>query len=214
MMIKTIISGTATKRQFALYFFTLLTIFLSLLLLAQSFFPGGFSIYEEYISAQGDPVDNPQGCWFFIFGAGFTGIFLIPFYLYLYRRLSPTTLLISKAFRLLGIIGSIGLSIVGFFPRGGAVDLIHDIGADLAFNGSGLAAFCSLIILFRKLMLKEKWPKIWQFLLLYGTIFGIGLLIPFQNNSELTQWTGFFILLFWMIGLFLVIPDLPPHSEK
>lgn len=205
--IKALLHGTASKRHMGIYFFSFLIFLITMWLLAQSLYIGGYSIFKDYISGQGDPNNNPNGYLFFMFGTGLTGISLIPFYIYLFRRFIPTLKFISQVFVLSGIISSIGLTMVGFFPRNTAVDLLHDIGADMAFNGAGLCAVCTMFILIRKMVLKTEWPKLYQFLILYGLVFGVGAWIPFQSNSYLTQWTGFFILMIWMIGLFIIVPD-------
>ena len=34
--------------------------------MSQILYPGGYSIFEYYISDQGYIAENPQGCWFYI----------------------------------------------------------------------------------------------------------------------------------------------------
>jgi len=212
--IRTIIYGNASKRQMGMYFFSLLFYLIIMWLIAQSFYLGGYSILEDYISGQGDPYDNPDGYLFFTFGTGLTGIALIPFYIYLYKRFKPTLLLITRLFLLAGIISSIGLALVGFFPRNTSVDLVHDIGADIAFNGAGVCAVCTMFILIRKMIQKIGWPSLVQFILVYGAVFGLGAWMPFQHNSHLTQWTGFFILMIWMIGIYFLVPEMKNTEKK
>ena len=77
-----LVQGSVQKRFFRPYFLLILGYFAVMVLLSQAFFPGGYYIPDHYISAQGDPALNPQGCWFFIFGAGLTGLALLPVYNY------------------------------------------------------------------------------------------------------------------------------------
>ncbi len=211
MSLKALLTGTAKKKDFARFFFPVLGIMLVCWLIAQQLYDGpeSYSILRNFISEQGDPKNNPVGCWFFIVSTGFTGIFLNFYFLYLYRRMMPTLGLVTKLMTLVGFVGCIGFSLVGFFPTNASpvVDRVHNVAADLAFYGLGIAAGLSLFVFLRKLHKRESWPTPGQFLAVFVVVISSGIAVPLITISSLQQWMGFFTILVWVVGTFLISPS-------
>jgi hypothetical protein len=206
--------GTMDKKDFSKIFIPNILIFLICCIISQILFrnydinpPDSYSIMRYRISQQGYLDRNPVGGWFFIISSGITGILLIGYYMYIFQRIKPTTTILTKIMLYCGILGSIGFSMVGFFPMGnGIIDDIHGLGSDMAFYGMGLAAFISFLIMIRKMQLKEVWPKLKEFIFVYGFSILVGSLILVFDNGPLQQWLGMFTLLTWIIGLFIISP--------
>ena len=187
-------------------------------MLFRSLFPGNYTPYEHHISDQGGILNNPEGHRIFNLGVILTGILLIPYFLWLHRRLLPTTPPLSRLATLFSIIGCIGFCFVGIFPQD--IKKTHDFAADIAFGGLGLGIFFTMFILARKTHLKGPWPNKFGFLAIYSLIFLIGgLAIYFQNywdpgsipvldprlsNDEPWQWTFFTLILCWIWVIYLV----------
>lgn len=204
-----------------LYLITVFSFLGIMLLLSQLFYPGGYFFLDNYISDQGWVKNNPVGCWFFIIGASISGILLIPYVIYLYKHLMTTCKPLTHLFLISALIGCIGFSFVGLIPKDFPDP--HDIAADLAFGGLGVSAFLSLFILLRKVQKRESWPKFYQVFVIYSTmILVVSLALIFQNTNlnPLTldvdprwttwppwQWINFFNVIFWLISLYLIIPD-------
>lgn len=199
------IKGKADKKIHGIFFIIVLTYFGVSLLMAQILYPGGYSITQYFISRQGHPIKNPIGSWFFIFGTCISSILLIPHFLYMHRRMMPTLGLVTKLMTLTALIGCFGLFMVGVFPEGIAeIGWLHDIGADLAFGGLGVSALLSMFVMIRKLVLKEEKPGVLGFLLIYGVVFGLAVVIILTTNS-IQQWFGLFTVLAWVILTFILM---------
>lgn len=210
---KQMLLGRTLPRQHAKYFGFTLALFVMGCILSQIFYPGGYSITEYYISNQGWIAENPMGCWFFIFGTGIAGILLIPHFLYMHRLLLPTAKFFVYLSTLSSIAGSIGLSMVGFVTKDEVTDSIHDFAADLAFIGLGIGAGFSLLVLIRKICLKEDWPNLEGFLILFTGTLGMGLALVLVDDNQLQQWMGLFSMLTWLIGTFILTLKSDPKQR-
>ncbi|MHA1734737.1 MAG: DUF998 domain-containing protein, partial [Promethearchaeota archaeon] len=207
-----VLAGGGTKRQQGALLAVVLAVFGFGTLYAQAVFPGRYSILENHVSDQGGIHDNPRGFLVFDTCVVATGILLVPFFLWLARRLLPTTPPLSYLAVTSGIIGSLGFSMVGAFPED--LGTIHEVAAGLAFGGLGASAFFCFLIMARKMWLRDQWPKPWQFALLYGQIVAVGVLaVLFQTKTVVGvdprlyswppwQWSLMLSLLAWLTGTF------------
>ena len=111
-----LITGRASKRVHGLAVMCVFVFFFSACLIAQRTFIGGYSIYEHTVSSQGNDIVNPDGYRLFNLAIIATGFMLIPHFIYLYRRLMPTSPLLTQFFIWSGITGCFGLVLLGFYP--------------------------------------------------------------------------------------------------
>ncbi len=215
-----LLSGRAPKKLQGIYFLCVTAFLLTMFLIAQAFYPGGYTPLNNFISNQGGIANNPRGHVFFILGAGISGILLIPHVLYIYRHLAPTAKLLSQIAALCGIIGAIGFSLVGWIPEDFAEP--HDAMATVAFSGFGASAFFSFLVSIRKLWLKEEWPSLKSFVFTYSitiTMAVLAALVPTMGYlADLWnidprwfswppwQWASFFNVLIWFINVYLSTP--------
>lgn len=219
--LKDIMSGKATKRQFMQYFVVLLVFLFSMFFIAQSLYPVPYTPLNNHISNQGGLARNPDGHIFFIFGVGITGLLLIPYWLYLYRVITPGLKIFKIPATIIGIIGAIGFSVVGLVPED--IELIHDTAATVAFGGLGFAAFLYLFVFLYRIFTKQGWPRGYQISIIYGiviTLITTGVIMVNMGKSIFGdsldprlytwppwQWTSFLAILFWLLSIFLIIPE-------
>ena len=117
----------------------------------------------------------------------------------------PTLGLLTKLTTLCALVGCFGLFMVGAFPEGiPEFEFLHNIGADLAFGGLGVSAFLSMFVMIRKLTLKEEKPGIFGFLLIYGVVIGLAVLIILTTDS-VQQWFGLFTMIAWVLLSFIIL---------
>lgn len=201
---KRVVTGQNSWKNQLKYLILILSIFATGCILAQIFYPGGFSIVEYYISNQGWIAENPVGCWFFIVGTTMTGCLLVPHFIFMHRQLMPAAKILSYLSTLASITGSIGLAMVGFITKDEATDAIHDVAADLAFIGLGAGAGLALLVMIRKLTLKESWPTLKGFFILFIIIIAMGISVALIEDNQLQQWIGLFTMLTWLVGSFII----------
>src|SRR5271157_3367889 len=115
--LRTFFTGRASKHDQLLFFVFTLAVLLTGIIVAQVFFPGGYSILKNHISDQGGMKSNPQVYWFFDIIVVITGILLVPSFIWLYRRLLPTMLPLSKFATFAAIVGCAGFMLVGIIPE-------------------------------------------------------------------------------------------------
>ncbi|MHA1819770.1 MAG: hypothetical protein ACTSU2_08815 [Promethearchaeota archaeon] len=220
--VKKIWSGNSTKREYLMHFGAALFIYFLGILLAALKYPGGFSIDNVYMSYLGGSDHNPTGYIYYCTANFITGILLVPHFIFLYKRIAPTTKALTFISNLFGILGSIGFAMIGIFHQG-ILPKMHQLMTNIAFGGFGIAVLLTMFILIRKMCLRDNWPSIWSFLLLYGTMFGIlimTLLFDFYPDffiglgmdprflgNRFLEWFYFFTVLEWFIVIVLIIPD-------
>lgn len=215
-LIRSLYTGNIAKTRFALFFLPILLLQIIGWAIARALLPAGYLLDINAISRQGNLVQNPIGAWFFIISTAITGFLLIFYFIYLYRRLLPTMKFLCRLFVFFGIIGGLGLSLVGMFPEqgGDVVQTVHNIGNIMAFGGLGIAAFFSLVIMFRRLIKKQPWPNFWQFGVVFALCLHYVLVLPFTQTHSVTQWNGFSIIFVYVCGMFLISPDVPEISAR
>jgi len=199
------IKGKADKRTHGIFFLSILIYLAISLIIAQILHTEGFTITKHYISDHGHLEDNPVGAWFFIIGTSITAILLISHFIYMHKRFMPTLGLITRLMTLLALVGCIGLFLTAITPKSIAeIKWLHNIAADLAFTGLGVAAGLSLFVMFRALTLKEEKPGILGFIIIWGVSISIGVVVLLTDDS-IQQWFGFFAVLAWIILSFLFL---------
>lgn len=208
-----LITGRIDKIRIRPYLLSLQLLFLSSLLLSELFFPGGYDPRRNFISDHGWISQNPQGSYFFIIGIGFTGILLIPYLLLIFQRTKHISKPLSLLALLVGILGSVGFSMVGLFPKGGAVKDFHDLGADLAWYGFLTSMLSTSFVLGLSFLKGNKFPNLPGFILLEGIVFIIGINVFIIENESLRQWTAFMTVFVWLIGIYFLLPGQPTNDK-
>lgn len=210
MQINPVFLGKGTRKTNGLFFLGSFAFFWLCLGLSQLVFPNGYDWLARTISEEGNHAKNPVGWIFFTIGVCTTAVLLISQSLYIYRHLYPNVLLLSRITLFFLITGSIGLFIVGSVSE--EYRIPHDVGAFVAFGGFGLGAFCTFLISIRRFILKESWPKVWQFLIIYTIIWSLAIIVAWGSLSfprdEISryQWLGLWIIMVYFIGMNLLIP--------
>ncbi len=219
--LRTFYRGQAPKRAYLKYMMIPITIFIIAVTVAISFFPApGFTPMNNHVSDMGGIASNPAVWWFFDVSIFFVGILMTPNFVYLYHRLMPTAKWLTSLVTFCGLVGCIGFSVLGMFPQDFATP--HDIAADLSFGGLGGAAFLTMFVFLRKMWIKASWPSWKAFLALYGPlIVAMTFLLIAQSIDPLPgidprwftwppwQWIALLSVLYWIILIGIIIPDLP-----
>ncbi len=219
-----IVTGTARKRT-QLYATTFLaTIYMTMISISMSLFPPpGYSLLNNVISDMGGIAANPAGWWVFDLTEIALGIMIVPHFLYIYRKLVPSSKWISFLALITGIIGCVGFCCVGLIPID--VQPYHDTSAGIAFGGFTLAILIIMFLLIWKVAHNEEWPSKKQFFLLYAPLFvtfPFVLVMPNIPHMAIAwavdlrwfswppwQWTFMFSIMYWMIVSALILPDVP-----
>lgn len=210
------LQGHSSPKFMALYFGSTLVFYLIIIILSQLFFPGGYSILDYTISAQGGIADNPDGWFIYCSGIIIVGMLLIPYHIYIYQRMQPTLLFVSRSVLFFSLIGCIGFSLLGVFPHD--YQNPHDIATALAFGGFILAAVLSFLVLIRKRQLNESSPSKlglsvafihwWGMVVIILAIqelddwFDMSRFDPRLFSYSVAQWTAMITVLIWMMGMF------------
>ena len=205
--IRRLTDGSVEKRGMWPYLLFLLIFIFSCFLISQLFFPGGYSPGSYYISAQGNVSINPVGSYFFIFGVGITGILLIPYFTFLYRRIRPIWELGSLVAMFGGFVGCIGFSLVGFFPRGASVDVIHDTASSITWLGFLVSMIATSVVIAVGIIMKYRRIDPVKFLLVEVIVLTSGVSVFVVEIPTLSQWMAFITVLLWLIGTFTIIEE-------
>ncbi len=217
-----IVTGTAPKRT-QLYAVTVLgSFYLTMITIAMSLFPPpGYSPLNNVISEMGGIAANPAGWWVFDLTEIALGILIIPHFLYIYRKIVPTSIWVARFALLAGIIGGAGFALVGSIP----IDIqpYHDFSAGIAFSGFTISILIVMALFLWKLAHKEIWPSKKQFFALYGPLFvTFPFVLVMPNIAHIAmawgvdlrwfswppwQWTFMFSIMYWLIVMALIVPD-------
>ncbi len=218
MKIKDIATGNITKKQLMVIMLPGISLMVTFWTIARSFYPlgDGYYIDERHISRQGDLLQNPVGGWFFIISTIIAGLCVIIFTIFVFRRLWKTFWPFTILFLLSGIAGGLGFIFVGMSPEGiyHILDKTHKLGSEMAFIGLGIAAFLSLFLMFIRLFLKKSWPTPVQFFTLLILIAQFAAMLFFIQSSSIIQWTGFYTIFVWLLGMLLILPNELPEPLK
>ncbi len=216
-----IYKGRAPKNTYLKYLLIPVTLFLFAVIVAIGFYPApGYTPLTNHVSDMGGIANNPSVWWFFDSSIITIGILMIPHFVYLYRRLMPTAKWLTRLAMFCGVVGCIGFSVLGMFPQD--IETPHDWAANFAFGGLGAAAFFTMFVLLRKKWVRATWPSWKAFLVLYGPLFvTITFVIMMPNLDPIAgmdprwftwppwQWTALLSVLYWIIIVAIIVPDLP-----
>ena len=210
----TFFQGRASFRAHVKVLILVLMAFVGLFVAAGMVYSIPFTLTGVCISNLGNPLPshNPKGWWLFTIAMIGVAPFLMAHARYMYRAFLPTWPIYSRLLYISLVLGSLGMPLVGIinettWPPHIAVSLI-------AFGGLGLPAFFSFPLLVRKVIHREPWPNkvalIGLYMIMGGIMVWIGILMsanhfqpPFANQN-LSEWLGFTVILFWLIGTFLM----------
>jgi len=221
-IIKRFFRGTSFKKEHGIMLVLALVLLAILWLTAQLLFDGQYSPLNNTISNQGRTDYNPRGFVFFTIGCAVSGFLLIFHFIYLYHNYYPALKLVLLISIASGMVASVAFMFVGFIP-GDINKPVHSFFARFSFGSFYVSAFSFLLVMLRKIQLKEAWPSIKKVGIVY-TIFIILLLLVFiipeldsladvWNLDErlfdwpIWQWTAFFNILIWLINVYLIIPS-------
>ena len=207
-----LLTGNLSKKRLAWFliptsFVLLLFWFIARLLFGYN---GQWYFWDRFpISSQGSLVKNPIGCWFFVAGTVVASFNIVILLTYVFRQLGRRFWLLSILFLGTGLIGAFGLFLVGVTPEGSGrlLGSIHSLGAQLAFRGLGSAAGLSVLIGLIRIIVKEPWPSLIHYLALLGLVTQVGSMMLFTKSPSVSQWTSFNVILIWLIGLFMIVPE-------
>ncbi|MCP4761480.1 MAG: DUF998 domain-containing protein [archaeon] len=211
--IKSLLIGKADKKTHSYVIFIMLIILIVCWSIAQLLYEdnlGKYNILRNYISNQGNP-DYTSGWLLFTLSVCVISILLFSHFIYIYRRfelnLPKFMKLILSLSIFLGFNGNIGFFLVGLFNEN--IPLIHDPAATYAFISYGLGVIILIPILMWKIYKKHPWPKPKEVIILYGIIIILVVILTLVSSFSitLTQWLGFFAVLVWIYGIFLIIPS-------
>lgn len=199
--IRRFFTGKLNEREMDFILITALLWIIIFFLIAQYFY-ANYSPFRNFISDQGNFEKNPRGFIFFSIACSGCGILIIPYFLYLYRRYYPETLLLLRIATALAITGCVGFIGVGIIPEN--FHNPHDIAADIAFGGFDLSAICYLFIYIKRLKKEKNYPfrLVFALILVYAVFFGLGTLtgvFPGLRNTSLSNYldTKWFSAAFW-----------------
>jgi hypothetical protein len=212
--LKDIWTGTASKRLYLEYFFTVLGIYIAGIVIAAALYPGGFNVFDVYTSYLGGATQNPVGKYFYNNAELMAGILLVPHFIFMYKRLTPACKALSFMACLFGIVGSIGFAFIGIYAQGVSYEG-HRWTTILAFGGFGVSAVLMLFAFIRKVALKHAWPKWWHIVAIYAQVFAlIGIfllggeldLAPAIFTDAFNEWVYLFVAMGWIIEIPLITP--------
>jgi hypothetical protein len=209
-----IIRGMGTKKEHGIFTITGLMIFLGIIGLLTQLYDTPFTFRLVCISNLGNPNYNIMGWWLFTLDFIFGAIILLPHCLYVYRHFQTPNKIFGGIWLLLSLMGVFGLVMVGIFNE--TINPAHIIFALFSFGGIGLGLFVSLIIMGWKIYAHEPWPTKGQYFGFILVIIGFlavilnelrkyGIDVP--SDLNFTEWVAFILLMVYLIGLYLVIPN-------
>ncbi len=220
--LKAIWKGEAEKSVFLKYFFIVFSIYVIGAIYAMIVYPGGFSFTEVYTSYLGGNTKNPNGYLVYNAAEMITGVLIVPNFVYLYKHLRD----FAKPFVFItcffGIIGCLGFGLLGIFYQG-FISIGHSIATTLAFGGFGVSCLFFLFLYFARLITKQQYPTLNQFLFLYLGTFAILFLalfltiwksaiigsgIPTQYfKDQFTEWIFLLVVVYWLIAHAVIVPN-------
>ncbi|MHA1854721.1 MAG: hypothetical protein ACTSYY_01660 [Promethearchaeota archaeon] len=209
-----------TKKTYMIYILASLFLYFIITLISINLYPNSYSLFN-HISNLGSKFKNPKGYLIWNIGTVVFGLFSIHHILYIHKYLIRTSPRLGLLNCILGIISSIGLSLVGIFRED--YILAHFIVASVAFIGLLITFNLDLIILIRlksKFGQKRSYKVVFFMYIPLNLIFFISIILPnldfffplFVSNSQwLTyppwEWLYFIILLLFILIFSFIIPE-------
>lgn len=218
--IKNLFHGKFTKQFLVqIYFPFILMVFIGLLtaswLLLED--PG---FLDTSISFMGDPIDNPDG-WFFWAGSmTFMGVAILPLAPYIRRQLRDRKRILNRIGSTFILIAGIGLIMLGIFVQSEANRPIHLTSATMAFSGLYFGVFFLGFIIIKMENIK-KWKRALFCVLGWGGPIGFFITqgIQYFTTGSLGQhgpwilrlhsweWMLFFFIFATIICIFYIVPE-------
>ncbi len=183
--IKVFYLGNASISSYKRYLIFVLMFYFAIIAIAQSVFPGSYSIFNNTISDMGGLRNNPDFWWVYAIGGSLVGILLIPIFVFHHNNSHKSESLLSNSYLFFSIIGSLSFSLVCAIPQD--FGLYHDVFADLAFGGLGLGVLTSLLIEIKQNQKNQGYYRKKWLLFIYAPIFIIGILQAIFQNATLNQ---------------------------
>ena len=218
--------GKAPKRIHAFYIFSILFFYLIITIISICLYPEPYSIFN-HVSNLGSKSTNPNGYLLWNIGTVILGLLFIPHMLYIHNYFISSYPKLGVMNCVLGIISSIGWSLVGIFRE----DFItpHFITASIAFIGLLITFDLDLIIILNtksKFNNKIHFRFILVHYILLNLIFLISIILPnldhfFPDISINSPWLSyppwewfyFTILLLFILNLFFLLPEKDKKKE-
>jgi len=218
--------GKAPKSIHAFYIFSILFFYLIITIISICLYPEPYSIFN-HVSNLGSKSTNPNGYLLWNIGTVILGLLFIPHMLYIHNYFISSFPKLGVMNCVLGIISSIGWSLVGIFRE----DFItaHFITASIAFIGLLITFDLDLIIV---LNTKSKFNNKFHFrfilvhYILLNLIFLISIILPNLDHffPEISinspwlsyppwEWFYFTILLLLILNLFFLLPEKDKKTE-
>ncbi len=140
------IVGAFPARYALPYLILVYAIFIGLILVSVSLYPGDYSFLTNAVSNLGDPLLNPFPGWLFFSVALWSfGFLAMPIFLYQFRRLLACQRHFAILFIVLSSIACAGSVGVGFFTEVYATFGAHVVCAVMVFGGLFFAAIVSWV---------------------------------------------------------------------
>jgi len=216
-----ILQGKSSKKNQGYLFFSTITIAVILIVISAVLYNDPYFMLRESVSSLGIKSENPNGYYLFRIAFILFGLFLIPYFIYIYRISLSTAYHTSRSALVISIISCICVIGVGIFPEDNPIP--HYSNAIIAFIGFTTVFSCYLYIFIKKVINKDSWPKIWQILLLYVVFYGtlLGFLFVFflfwlyyyhrivfiKFSLPLWEWILVLGIFYWIIGSYLIIQN-------
>ncbi|HME51994.1 MAG TPA: hypothetical protein VKM55_07240 [Candidatus Lokiarchaeia archaeon] len=211
-VLRAIWTGTASKAIMGMYLAISFGIYFAGMLIAAALYPGGYSMFTVYVSFLGGPGENTTGYLVYDICQFITGVLLVPFFFYLYRRFQPDLKVANIISACFGILGCAGFSSISINVQGSHPSWAHGASTWVAFGGLGFCFIFALLVMIRRIALRRQRPRWWHLVVVFGEIFGIlGVMQLFTGSPELfASWhldPGFFKAdFFWeYIEVFMAI---------
>ncbi|MFX0100623.1 MAG: DUF998 domain-containing protein, partial [Candidatus Hodarchaeota archaeon] len=170
---------------------------LSLMLIAMALYPSGYTPFQATFSALGNPYKNPYPGWlFFSLALWSTGIFIMPFFVFIYKNFRKHSRYPSFFYLFFSFITVSGLILLGFFSESFRGINIHAPAALMILAGFIIGANISLIPI-RRIKRKTNQKRAKRINIL-------------QFSMLVTFWTGMIGVGYTLLSAFYeIIPD--PH---
>ena len=230
-----VLQGKAPSKVHRVYILLIFILFATICVICQNVFPEPYSILKNSISDQGCPLNNPNGYYLFNIGIIVMALLLVPHFLYLSHVLKQVMPGVTFITLFLGFIGSIGMIIVGIFPK--HMEPIHGIAAMITFIAFFLYSNGTFIIFLQTRIFLKSFRSRSKGLITYLVLFNIsfaGLIIAcifLENPPEsqeimnlfftfpLWEWLYFLVIMGWLIGAFILVnqielTQLPKRSNQ
>ena len=209
---KYFVSGQFSHKFHRNYVSLIVVLLAAISIFAQVRFPEQYSMFLHTISHQGSKLFNPEGHQLWNLGIILIGFLMIPHFLKLFHVFKPISSLISAISSGFGVVSSISLSFVGFFPL--EFHDPHYIFAGICFGGIFLTANMYLLLLvIRMIRTKQKTNSLKSIKSVKSTLVGLSYIlfntgffvmaITYQLSGDIVaiwEWVYFISIILWLFA--------------